>query len=138
MCPDDLGFPDLASDSDVDDDATTPGQDLVDLLIELLAVRTLSCRLFCLICFLAGQAGIAEARRYGKVGLQSGKYSEFLKRHLPFMGGKQNQYLVEVPSYLPHLALRAKIKVPVAVPHEEIHDFLQRDIGHLATTNILW
>ena len=57
---------DDSSDSDLEAaEGTTPGGEFVDMMMNLLLTRELNARIFCELCFMAGQSGIEEAKPYG-------------------------------------------------------------------------
>ena len=124
-----LDVPDLEYESDSDDDAPpiSPVDELITFLIELVLVRALNARQFCVIMYWIGRCGVEKCKKFGlQPGRQSGKYNRKVKRAVGLGGAKGSYYVLPTPFHSKQSMLRGIRPLPVAVPHEQIME----DIAH--------
>ena len=111
------------SGSEADDPGPSPGEDLVEYMVELLNERTLNARQFCTVMYYAGRAGVREAAPYGlQPGAQSGHYQRKLSAVMPASRDRKAYYTVDVPGHSKHDLSRTIHQVPTLPPHECIVD----------------
>ena len=124
--------PDDPDDSDdVDDDDDDPSGPFFKLMLELLLLRTLNARIFCLLMYHLGNMGVESMRQYGrKPGLPSGHYQRYLRRKLGVVfSDKGRSYKLIVPGKAKYTGSKVSLEMPVSAVWEEIDADLRADTG---------
>ena len=114
-------------DSDSDDEQPqeeppkppTPGQSLVQHMMDLYLMRKISAQEFCVAMWYSKEGGIAEARPYAfRPGASTGHYQRYLKDALPTFQEKDLLYTVPLPSWNAKEMHRDVHSLQVLNPHE--------------------
>lgn len=104
---------------DPDDQKSEAAEEFIEHLLLLYAAGTISAKVLCIICHHASRAGIVSdvVGRYArKPGLQTGKYSQHLKKILPQTPSAPELNIIDVPVILGNR--RCKKQLPVCPLHE--------------------
>ena len=109
------------NDSDDDFSSVSPGTELVGFCRELLHLRTLNARQFCVIMYYASEAGVVEAKPFAKTpGCPSGHYNRHIENHdADYKSGLF--YELDVPSHMPK-DLSRTTRTSKAMPFSEMLD----------------
>jgi hypothetical protein len=112
------------SEDDIDTESTA-GMEFVKTMLHLMYTSTLSAKTFCVLMYLAGRAGIAEAKAYGlPPNSPSGHFMRKVKRQLGWM--KKGKYMnMQVPCQGKHDLERSPQTVPVMPAHEQFYADMQ-------------
>ena len=104
----------------------TPGELMVNELLELYAAGTMTASRLCTTCFYAAQAGVAEAKKYAlSPTASSGHFQRKLDSALGFNQSDKHVYEVLTPMMVDH----ERVTKPVIVrpPHESLAQELKDD-----------
>ena len=121
-------------DSDSVDDGGDPskehaGEQLLDLLLQLLFAGRISASLVCIVCWWAWKAGCESSclQRFAyRPGAQSGKYQGHIDTALG-VSTKSASHSINVPMYPKSSVRRVDLAIPVEVPHEELLSEIEED-----------
>ena len=103
-----FGWGGECSDSEGEEAEESWGMEFVRFMVNLLSLRVLNARQFCLAMYYAGRAGVGEAVKYGfPPGKQSGSYQRHLNPLLTTGSCKAPMYEVNVPGHSKHDLVRA-------------------------------
>jgi hypothetical protein len=101
------------------------------LMLSLVLSRSINNRQFCELCYFAGNAGIAEAVRYGmRSGCSSGNYSRHLDPILGFERGNRALCDMGIPGHHKQPWPRASLNLAPLPPHESFNDDITEDAAY--------
>jgi hypothetical protein len=125
------GFPDGDSDSDHAAVESTPWDELLEFLLDLLLMRVLNARHFCLIMWFVWKAGLVEAKRYAfRPNAPSGHYQRHVRGCFKNVYTEsQDLYRAEVPGHSKHSVGRTMHTLYISPPHESLDRDFQADSG---------
>ena len=127
--PEDYNAGGDSDESDIEEDLDTPGHKLVEMLLSLTLLGTLSCQQCCVLMFWAFKAGISEAKPYSlKPGSPSGHYARKIRTSLGHVGSRE-LYDVGVPGHAKHDIERTVHIVPTLPPHEQLVEDVEQSSG---------
>ena len=111
---------------DVDDENTeedqeiSPSEEFIQHMVELLLIRKISAKDFCIAMHWASEAGLTSAKKWArKPNLSSGKYADHVN-HILGHTLNGNLYTMQVPGYVKGNTGRSKIDLHVLPPHETL------------------
>ena len=105
---------------DEDGVESSPGDDFVSYMLQLMYETVVSAKVFCVIMYLAGKAGISEAAPFGLApGSPKGHYSRKVKRKLGWLTTQDFMY-VNVVGQGKHDIERSEYLVPFLPAHEQV------------------